>query len=403
LWAEKIVGIEPAVRDVRGTAQPLGGGRIGTAAARIVLGTIGATATVLLTIAHLKSTGGFLFDFRGDLYHAGQSILHGRNPYDPGYLAALAAIKHAGGVVSPTFALPVYPAPSLLAAVPFALLPYSVAGGLFMILMVAAMISGLRLLGVRDWRCIALALVSWPFVFGLDVGALGPALVLGTGVSWRFRARLWTPAIAIASVVVAKLFPWTLLIWLGVTRRFRTLGLTVLLGALAVFGAWAVLGFDGLGEYPRMLSNLSFIERGAGTSLVTALLAAGLPGGLAELVALTGAALLLALAYRFARRPDGDAQALGLAVIAAMTASTIVWPHYFVLVFVPIALASPRLSRIWFVPLLTVLFPTPQGLVQVLLWLSVEAAVVIHLCRSGAEAPLVRVQRTGTELAVLPT
>jgi hypothetical protein len=291
---------------------------------RFLLGGVGATAIVLITVAHLKSTGGFLFDFHGDLYSAGQAILHGRDPYHPGYLAALAATKHAGGVVSPTFALPVYPAPPLLAAVPFALLPYSVSGALFMILMVGAMISGLRLLGVGDWRCIALALVSWPFVFGLNVGALGPALVLGMGVAWRFRTRLWPPAIAIASVVVAKLFPWTLLIWLAVTRRFRTLALTLTIGALAVFGAWAVIGFAGLSEYPRMLSNLSFLERGAGTSLVTALLAAGIPGGVAEVAALTGAAALLGLAYRFARRPDGDGQALGLTVIAAMTASTIV-------------------------------------------------------------------------------
>jgi Glycosyltransferase family 87 len=376
------VAAESAVRDARGTARPLGGRRAAAAAWRIVLGVAGATAIVLITIANLKGTGGFLFDFRGDLYGAGQAILHGHNPYHPGYLAALAATKHAGGAVSPTFALPVYPAPALLAAAPLALLPYSVAGTLFVILMVGAMISGLRLLGVRDWRCLALALASWPFVFGLHVGALGPALVLGTGLAWRFRTTLWTPAVAIAAVVAAKLFPWTLLIWLGVTRRFRTLALAVLIAALALLGGWAVIGFAGLGEYPRMLANLSFIERGAGTSLVSALLASGLSGAVAELVALSAAAALLALAYRFAQRPNGDGQALGLTVIAAMTASTIVWPHYYVLLFVPIALASPRLSPIWFVPLLTVLLPTPQGLVQVLLWLALEAVVVIHLCRS---------------------
>jgi len=348
----------------------------------MVLGALLASALVLMTIAQLERTHGFLFDFKGDLYQAGRAILHGHDPYRPHYLATLAAISRAGGKVSPAFALPVYPAPSLLVAVPFALLPYLTAGLLFLVLMVAALVGGLRLLGVRDWRCIALALVSWPFVFGLDVGALGPVLVLGAGVAWRFRARPWPPAIAIASVVLAKLVPWTLLVWLLVTRRLRTLALTLVIGTVALFGAWAVIGFAGLREYPRMLTNLAFVERGAGVSLVSALLAAGVSGGLAEIMALAVATAILGLSYR-SSRGGRDGRALGLTVIAALVASPIVWPHYFVLLFVPIALASPRLSVIWFAPLLTVLDATPSSLVQLLLWVALLAAVAVYVYRSG--------------------
>jgi len=342
-------------------------------------------SAVVLTIA-LGKSGGFLFDFNGDLYGAGQAILHGHNPYDPGYLAALAATKRAGGIVPSAFAVPVYPAPLLIAAVPFSLLPHLLSGLLFLVLMVGAMISGLRLLGVRDWRCIALALASWPFLFGLDVGALGPAIVLGIGVAWRFRARSWTPAIAIASVVVAKLFPWTLLVWLLVTRRFRTLALAIVIGTVSVVAAWAVIGFAGMSEYPRMLANLSFLERGSGVSLVALLLGAGVSGAVAEITALAAAALMLCLAYRFARRPDGGRRALGLAVIAALTASPLVWAHYLVLLFVPIALFSPRLSAIWFVPLLSDLLakPNTHSLIQMLFWISLEAAVALYICFSPA-------------------
>jgi glycosyl transferase family 87 len=365
----------------------VGGRRLATIALQVGLATVSATAVIVATIGHLKGTGGFLYDFKGDLYRAGGAILHGRDPYRPGFLEALAAAKRAGAVVSPTFALPVYPLPSLLAVAPFALLPYLPAGVLFLILMTLAMIWGLRLLGVRDWRCIVLALASWPFVFGMDVGAIGPAIVLGMGIAWHYRAKLWTPALAIASVVLAKLFPWTLLVWLSVTRRWRTLALALAIGTVAVLGSWAVIGFAGLAEYPRMLANLSFVERGSGISLTTGLIAAGVSGGVAEIVALIAAALLLAVAYRLARRPDGERQAFGLIVIAALTASPIVWPHYLVLLFVPIALASPGLSAIWFVPLIAVGLPVsehPHSFLEVALWLSLEVTVTAHLLRSRA-------------------
>ena len=52
-----------------------------------------------------------------------------------------------------------------------------------------------------------------------------------------------------------------------------------------------------------------------------------------------------------ARRPNGEAVALVLALCAALAFSPIVWLHYFVLLLVPIALASPRFSLLWLLPI----------------------------------------------------
>jgi len=41
---------------------------------------------------------------------------------------------------------------------------------------------------------------------------------------------------------------------------------------------------------------------------------------------------------------------LTLALAAGFAASPIVWMHYFLLLLVPLALARPRLSPLWFVP-----------------------------------------------------
>lgn len=354
-----------------------------------------AISSALLLVGVVTVHHAFLFDFRGGLYDAGTAIIDGHDPYRASFLAHQAAIMHAGGVAAGetaanAFSIPVYPAPANLAILPLSLLPFWLAGALFTLLSVGATILGLRLLGVRDWRCIAIALVSWPSLNGLDLGAAGPLILLGAAVLWRWRERLWPPAIALTGIVVLKIFPWPLGVWLLVTRRYRTFALSVLIGAVVTFAAWAVIGFAGMAQYPEMLSNLSFIQEGRAVSLVAVLLAAGLPVTAADTVAIAAAAALLALAWRFVKRPEGDRQAFGLAVMAALTASPIVWEHYLLLLFVPIALISPRLSTIWLLPLcgplsLTICLAFGTSAYQTTIrtaisWLTWEAVLVGWIC-----------------------
>jgi hypothetical protein len=59
---------------------------------------------------------------------------------------------------------------------------------------------------------------------------------------------------------------------------------------------------------------------------------------------------LVGCAFELGRR-GGDAAPLALALAAALLLSPIVWTHYYILLLVPIAIARPRLSALWFVPL----------------------------------------------------
>ena len=65
---------------------------------------------------------------------------------------------------------------------------------------------------------------------------------------------------------------------------------------------------------------------------------------------------LLVVAWRAAQQNDGDRRALTLALAAGFVLTPILWLHYLVLLVVPIALARPRLSLLWFVPLSLTLF-----------------------------------------------
>jgi hypothetical protein len=49
-------------------------------------------------------------------------------------------------------------------------------------------------------------------------------------------------------------------------------------------------------------------------------------------------------------RRGRDSQALTLAIAIALLMTPLVWLHYFALFLVPVAIASPRLSRLWVLP-----------------------------------------------------
>jgi hypothetical protein len=353
-----------------------------------------------------------LYDFRGGLYNAGTAILNGVNPYHAGFLAHQAAIMRAGGVaigetVRHSFSLPVYPAPANLAVVPLSLLPFWLAGTIYTVLSIGAMLLALWWLDVRDWRCYGLTAISWPFLYGLMLGALGPFLVLGAAAAWRWRDRLWPPAIGVAAIVVAKIFPWTLAVWLLVTKRYRALALAVALGAGVTLVAWAAIGFTGMLQYPAMLANVSFIQELRASSLVAILLALGLSPLVATAVGIAGAGGLLLAAWRAFRKDpgddarSGDRAAFSLAILAALTAAPIVWDHYFVLLLIPIALRSPRFSSLWFIPMTppmlvvtsAAIWPLqrvesathPDTIRSAIVWVALQAIVLLSLYLSKGE------------------
>jgi hypothetical protein len=80
------------------------------------------------------------------------------------------------------------------------------------------------------------------------------------------------------------------------------------------------------------------------------LLSLGSNAHVAEAAAIVvgGAVLLAAVAIR--TRPDAELRMLALVLLAALLLSPIVWAHYLLILLPPVAIASRRLSAVWFVP-----------------------------------------------------
>jgi alpha-1,2-mannosyltransferase len=292
----------------------------------------------LLLYARVISAAPPLLDFQV-FWGAGRDVLAGRSPYPPLEAAALAS-EHAF----------VYPAPAALAMVPWALLPYPVAETRFALGLLAAVAATLAVLGIRDWRCYGAAFLWVPVLNASLVGAVGPLLALGVALAWRYRGSVVKTAALVAAVVVAKVFLWPLVVWLVATRRFRAAALAAVAATAATLVGWALLGFAGFRDYPRLLSMLADALQDLGFSPVALGLALGAPPDAARGVSLAVGGLALVAIFVLARRV-GDRAALAAALVSALLLSPIVWPHYFVLLLVPLALARPRLDPVWLLPL----------------------------------------------------
>jgi Glycosyltransferase family 87 len=314
-------------------------------------------------------------------WSAGRAVIDGTPVYPR---AALSAVSGQDQFV--------YPAPAAIAMVPLALLPLGASATVFLALNAVALMLALRLLGVRDWRCYAIAFCSIATLQTLTLGAITSFLLLGTACAWRWRDRRPVAAAAVAAVIVAKLFLAPLLVWLWVTgRRSTALAAAAIAGAAGIAG-WAVIGFSSLRDYPHLMSVVSDHEQRFGYSV--AALAIHLGGGATPARALTVlvTAALCLLAAVVAREQEGDRRAFSVAVVASLALSPILWLNYLLLGLAPLALARPRLSRAWAVLLLAWLFANPNTVAplwKVVLFQATVAAIlaVAVLERSQRRSP----------------
>jgi hypothetical protein len=277
---------------------------------------------------------GYAWDFRA-LYDAGGKYLELRSPYTAASLADLTSKENF-----------VYPLPVAALFAPLSLVPYPVAAIVFVGTSAVLLGLALRILGVSDWRCYAAAYLSLPVQMGLKFGTISPLLAFLLALAWRYRNRTAVAAPVLALAVISKLFLWPVALWFLFTRRFRSFLVAVGISVALLLSTTLPLGFGPLLHYPALVHAVSSFESPQSISLFAFLHALGL----SPTTTLAGAGalgtLLVALAYRWARADES--RAFRALVLASLILSPLVWGHYFVILFVTLALARPRFSALWF-------------------------------------------------------
>ncbi len=340
----------------------------------------------------LRSLGGLQVPFDFSIFlQAAHDVRAGDSPYvDPETVSEKAQAPYA------------YPPLLAIVLIPATALPDDVAGSspvgvLVSLALIACVVATLALLDVRDWRCYPVALLYPPTLENVEYGAVGPVLALLVALAWRYRDRLGAAAASLGAAIALKVFLWPLVVWLVATRRWKAAIGSVAIALVLALGSWAVIGFDGVTDYPALLRRLSDVEAANSYSAYAILVALGLASTLAHLVVVAAAAALLVLGWRAGRAGgDGDRRSLTIALAAGFVLTPILWLHYLVLLVVPIALARPRLSGLWFVPLAMTVFelldlyrgwPRGDG------WALASVAAVVTLVFAAA------VRRPGRRLA----
>jgi hypothetical protein len=305
----------------------------------------------------LRSLGGLQvpFDFHVFL-QASEAVRQGDSPYvDPDVV--ISEGQPAPYVYPPVLALLIAP----LTVLPETLAGSSIPGILFTLILIASTVGALLALGVADWRCYPVALLYPVTLENFEYGAIGPILALLVALGWRYRDRIGGVAVAIGTAIVLKVFLWPLIVWLAATRRWWAAAAAAGMAAALALASWAVIGFRGLTDYPSLLRRLADLEAENSYSAFALLRTVDTPELVARVIVVAACATLLVLAWRSARDPSSeraecDRRSLTFALAAGFVLTPILWLHYLVLLVVPIGLARPRLSALWFVPLAMTVF-----------------------------------------------
>lgn len=268
-------------------------------------------------------------DFHHELYPEAKLLLRGENPFP----------DHDTEIRGSNFVWP--PAAAYLVA-PLTAVPVGVADVLMIGIGLVCFALSLWLVGVRDWRVYGVVAL-WPQFLGeMRVSHLTPVIALLLAAAWRYRDTRGAPGPLVGLAVAVKFFVWPVGVWLAATRRLRDAALAAGVAAASLL---LVLPFTSLPTYVHTLSRLGKVFDQDSYTVYGLLVQAGASDTVARAATIVVGAALLASVWRF--------RSFTLAVATALVVSPIVWLDYFALAALPLAIARPRLSAIWFLPLAT--------------------------------------------------
>ena len=254
----------------------------------------------------------------------------------------------------------------------------------------------LAVMGVRDWRVYGAALWWAPVYSAVQTANVTLILVLGTALVWRFRDREVLTGAAAAAVIALKIFLWPLAVWLAATRRWLAVAVVACLGVLGAGAAIGIVGspgpiWDGLVNGVSMFGARSY-------SVIGMLVEAGLDRDVASVLAWAGGAVVLGLAALTAWR-GREELSFGLAIFAALALTPVLFPSYFCVLLVLMALTTPRFHVVWLAPIplwfCSPDFPTP---VERLVFLAVATVLVGWLVRQLTRATTTSSARSSTSV-----
>jgi hypothetical protein len=142
------------------------------------------------TLAIQSPTDDWAFDFR-QFWQGAKDVVDGVSPYPSSALVATATDRLDPEGIREVFRFP-YPAGAAVSLAPLGLLGFHTAAAVWSALLIVSLLGGVWLLGVRDWRVLAVVVTSAPVISSVRLGTFTPLLVLALaiGLDGWYRASL---------------------------------------------------------------------------------------------------------------------------------------------------------------------------------------------------------------------
>ena len=327
----------------------------------------GAVAWMVLVLEAAAAAGTLGYDYRAyDL--AVDRLVAGRPLYDT-------TADVIGG-----FGLFLYPPPFALLVAPITLLPGDLGIGVWTALLLAATLAAVALMPVSgrvQLAVLLLAALSWPVLYAIKLGQVGPLLLLLFAVGWRWMDRPWPLGVSAAFGAAIKLQPALVLGWAVLTGRLRAAVIGLVCFALLAVVATLVAGSNAWFEELDLLARtnqpiLTPHAYGVGRLLFEA----GVPESMAMIANLANLAAVAAVTLFAILRASAVASYLAVAV-ASQFISPVLWDHYAVILLLPTAWLLNRGQR-WaaLIPLATsnlLISVTPPATYPIAFWVALLA------------------------------
>ena len=296
---------------------------------RVTAPPIAALAVMFTGVGLTLTVAGPTLGYDFLAYHAAAArLLDGQSPYDLGFDAA-------GG-----FGLFYYPPTFVPLILPFGFLAPAVATWLWLAVLLAAFAIGVALLPVDrsvKWWIVLLAGLSWPFVYSVKLGQVGPLLFLACAAGWRWLDRPLALGVSAALGTAIKLQPVLLLGWALATGRRRA----AIYGGLTLLGlasaALIVAGPRSFADFATLMRQLTDpIANAQNMAPGAVLYRLGVPLDAARSLQLINTAAVLTLLVAASTRVTAHASYVA-AVVAGQMIWPVVWEHYAMLLLLPVA------------------------------------------------------------------
>ncbi len=261
-------------------------------------------------------------------YRAAVRVLGGQPLYDTSFQAA-------GG-----FGLFYYPPTFAPLILPFGWLAETAAVWTWTAILLVSFGVGVALLPVARtvrWWIVLLAGLSWPFVYAVKLGQVGPILFLLLAIGWRWLEDPVGLGVGVGLGAAIKLQPALVLAWAVLTRRWPAAAIGV--AVLAVLGAAATVlaGFPAWSDFAHLVGRVGDpITTAHNVTPGAIAYQLGASAGMASAIQWAGVAAALVLGVVAVRWASAEASYL-VAVVASQLVSPILWDHYAVLLLLPVA------------------------------------------------------------------